>query len=98
MAAISIKAKSLTHRLANGVGAYICENVEYFANVEPSSSEQRERLMKRFIESEDQSQSTLLPEHLDDYIADDNPVRVIDVFVDELDLKDLGACASAMLE
>ena len=46
--------------------------------------------MKRFIEGEDRSQSTLFPEHLDDYIAEDNPVRVIDVFVDELDLKGLG--------
>jgi len=46
--------------------------------------------MMRFIEGEDRSQSTLFPEHLDDYIAEDNPVRVIDVFVDELDLKGLG--------
>src|ERR1700732_3701230 len=46
--------------------------------------------MKRFIEGEDRSQSTLFPEHLDDYIAEDNPVRVIDVFVDELDLQELG--------
>ena len=46
--------------------------------------------MKRFIEGEDRSQSTLFPEHLDDYIAEDNPVRVIDVFVDELDLNQLG--------
>src|SRR3981081_3172714 len=46
--------------------------------------------MKRFIEGEDGSQSTLFPEHLDDYIAEDNPVRVIDVFVDELDLVSLG--------
>jgi len=65
------------------------ENVDYFGNVEPSSSEKRERLMKRFIEGEDRSQSTLFPEHLDDYIAEDNPVRVIDVFVDELDLSAL---------
>jgi hypothetical protein len=36
------------------------------------------------------SQSTLFPESLEDYIAKDNPVRVVDVFVDELDLKDLG--------
>ena len=42
--------------------------------------------MKRFIEGEDRSQSTLFPEHLDDYIAEDNPVRIIDVFVDEVDL------------
>src|SRR5476649_2595966 len=46
--------------------------------------------MKRFIEGEDRSQSTLFPEYLDDYIAEDNPVRVIDVFVDELDLQELG--------
>jgi transposase len=46
--------------------------------------------MKRFIEGEDRSQSTLFPEHLDDYIAADNPVRIIDVFVDELDLSELG--------
>src|SRR5258707_9467627 len=35
--------------------------------------------MKRFIEGEDRSQSTLLPECLDDYVADDNPVGVIEV-------------------
>ena len=46
--------------------------------------------MKRFIEGEDRTQSTLFPEALDDYIAEDNPVRVIDVFVDELDLAQLG--------
>jgi transposase len=46
--------------------------------------------MKRFIEGEDRNQSTLFPELLDDYIAEDNPVRVIDVFVDELDLAELG--------
>jgi transposase len=46
--------------------------------------------MKRFIEGEDRSQVTLLPECLDDYIAEDNPVRVVDAFVDELDLQDLG--------
>ncbi len=46
--------------------------------------------MKRFVEGEDRSQSTLFPERLDDYIAVDNPIRVVDVFVDELDLGDLG--------
>jgi len=46
--------------------------------------------MKRFIEGEDRNQSTLFPECLEDYIAEDNPVRVIDVFVDELDLGKLG--------
>lgn len=42
--------------------------------------------MKRFVEGEDRSQSTLFPERLDDYVNEDNPVRVVDVFVDELDL------------
>ena len=46
--------------------------------------------MKRFIKGEDRTQSTLFPESLDDYISDDNPVRVIDVFVDELELSKLG--------
>ena len=46
--------------------------------------------MKRFIEGEDRRQGTLLPEYLEDYVSEENPVRVIDVFVDELDLKALG--------
>lgn len=46
--------------------------------------------MKRFIEGEERSQSTLFPERLDDYVDEDNPVRVVDVFVDELDLNNLG--------
>jgi transposase len=46
--------------------------------------------MKRFIEGEDRSQVTLLPACLEDYISEDNPVRVVDVFVDELDLTELG--------
>ena len=46
--------------------------------------------MKRFIEGQDRSQVTLLPECLDDYIGEDNPVRVVDAFVDELDLETLG--------
>jgi transposase len=46
--------------------------------------------MKRFIEGTDRSQSTLFPECLEDWIDGDNPVRVIDVFVDELDLGELG--------
>jgi transposase len=45
--------------------------------------------MKRFIEGEDRAQGTLLPELLDDYVAADNPVRVVDVFVEELDLAGL---------
>jgi transposase len=46
--------------------------------------------MKRFIEGEDRYQSTLFPEMLDDYIAEDNHVRVIEAFIDELELGRLG--------
>jgi transposase len=45
--------------------------------------------MKRFVEGEDRMQGVLLPEFLDDYVTEDNPVRAIDVFVDELDLRAL---------
>lgn len=46
--------------------------------------------MKRFVAKADRGQSTLLPECLDDFIDESNPVRVIDVFVDALDLAELG--------
>ena len=46
--------------------------------------------MTRFVVGDDRSQSTLFPERLDDYLTEDNPVRAIDVFVDELDLAKLG--------
>ena len=46
--------------------------------------------MKRFVEGVDREQGTLFPVLLDDWIDEDNPVRVIDVFVDELDLGELG--------
>jgi transposase len=46
--------------------------------------------MGRFVEGEDRRQGVLLPEYLDDYVSEENPVRVIDVFVDELDLGALG--------
>ena len=46
--------------------------------------------MKRFIEGADRNQIALLPECLDDYISEDNPVRAVDAFVEELDLKQLG--------
>ena len=50
----------------------------------------REGLMKRFVEGVDREQSTLFPDRLEDWIGGDNPVRVIDVFVDELDFGGLG--------
>jgi len=46
--------------------------------------------MKRFIQGEDRTQIILLPECLDDYVAETNPVRVVDVFINELDLGKLG--------
>src|SRR3979411_2266831 len=46
--------------------------------------------MTRFVVGDDRSQSTLFPERLDDYLGEDNPIRAIDVFVDELDLIALG--------
>lgn len=46
--------------------------------------------MKRFVEAEDRSQNSLFPERLDDYISEDNPIRAIEAFVEELDLGALG--------
>ena len=46
--------------------------------------------MKRFVEGADRGQSTLLPECLDEWVEEGNSVRVIDCFVDSLDLADLG--------
>ena len=46
--------------------------------------------MKRFVEGEDRRQATLLPDCLDDYLTEDNPVRIVDVFIDESDLAALG--------
>jgi transposase len=48
--------------------------------------------MKRFVAGMDRGQSTLFPECLEDWIDEENPVRVIDVFVDELKLAELGFC------
>src|SRR6201984_1641475 len=46
--------------------------------------------MRRFVEGQDRSQLILLPDCLDDYVGEDNPVRIIDAFIDELDLAVLG--------
>ncbi len=46
--------------------------------------------MSGFIEGSDRSQTSLFPERLEDWICEDNPVRIVDVFVDALDLTDLG--------
>ena len=46
--------------------------------------------MSGFIEGEDRTQATLFPERIDDYITEDSPVRVVDVFIDDLDISGLG--------
>ena len=46
--------------------------------------------MSKFIEGQDRSQGTLFPERLDDYVEEDNLVRVIDGFIDDLDISGLG--------
>jgi transposase len=46
--------------------------------------------MKRFVEGADRQQTTLLPDCVDDYVAEDNLVRAVDAFVDALDLAALG--------
>src|ERR1700746_985074 len=46
--------------------------------------------MKRFVEGEDRRQGALRPHCLDDYVRENNPVRVIEAFIDELDLATLG--------
>src|SRR5438477_509407 len=51
--------------------------------------------MGRFVEGEDRHQATLLPSRLDDYVGEDSAARVVDVFVDELDLMSLGFAVTA---
>ena len=46
--------------------------------------------MRRFIEGADRTQVSLLPECVEDYVAEDNPVRVIEAFVEQLDLRQMG--------
>ena len=46
--------------------------------------------MKRFMEGADRTQVSLLPECVEDYVAEDNPVRVIEAFVEQLDLRQMG--------
>lgn len=46
--------------------------------------------MRRFVEGEDRRPDSFLPASLDDYVCADNPVRVVEAFIDELDLAALG--------
>jgi transposase len=63
-----------------------CYNV---GNLITTLTSENER-MRRFVEGQDRRQATLLPECLDDYVAEDNPVRVVEVFIDELNVGALG--------
>jgi hypothetical protein len=49
--------------------------------------------MNRFIAGEERRQTALLPDSLEDYVTEDNPVRAIDVFIDELNLAAMGFAA-----
>lgn len=51
--------------------------------------------MTRFIEGCDRRQKLLLPDCVDDYVGEDSPARVVDVFVDELELGALGFAGAA---
>jgi len=49
--------------------------------------------MKRFVAGQARGQATLFPERLEDFVGEDNPVRVIDAFVEQLELRELGFAA-----
>ena len=49
--------------------------------------------MKRFVTGQARGQATLFPERLEDFVGEDNPVRVIDAFVEQLELRELGFAA-----
>src|SRR6476659_9228446 len=71
------------------LGPRPCENYPW-AGMSDDTSGLTELLMSRFIEGQDRSQSVLFPEQLEDWISEDNPVRAVDVFVEALDLRELG--------
>jgi hypothetical protein len=79
------------HLLLAGLLAHLCKNasLELILAIRFSRDLQEDR-MRRFVEGADRDQGTLFPECLEDWIDEDNPVRVIDVFVDEIDLGALG--------
>src|SRR5262249_48730628 len=54
------------------------------------SCDLREGRMRRFVEGIDRGQTALFPECLEDWVGEGNPVRVVDLFVEELDLAELG--------
>ena len=68
----------------------LCENASSSSELAYSPEVSRRWVWAASFQGADRRQPTLLPECLDDYVAEDNPVRVVDVFVDELDLRGLG--------
>jgi transposase len=76
----------LHHLLLAGLPAHLCENP--IDAMIPLLN--RGGMMKGFVQGADRQQTTLLPECLDDWVDESNPVRAVDVFVDALELRDLG--------
>ena len=68
------------------VGSRLCEN----PNDAMIPLLNRGGMMKGFVQGADRQQTTLLPECLDNWVGESNPVRAVDVFVDALELRDLG--------
>jgi transposase len=85
-------SRGLAAGAEDAVRPSLCENPgPRFRLTAQSSEAYREGIgMPRFIEGQDRHQVTLLPESLDDFIAEDNAVRIVDAFVNELDLAKLG--------
>ena len=78
----------LHHLLLAGLPAHLCENAR--SGILRWGWMSGGTRVKRFVEGQDRDQLILLPECLDDYVGENNPVRVVDAFVDELDLAALG--------
>ena len=83
-------------RFASGVGRYprnwdSCSGARLCENLTDAMFPLLNRgMMKGFVQGADRQQTTLLPECLDDWVDESNPVRAVDVFVDALELRELG--------
>ena len=71
----------------------LCGNSSFRCGSQCLAQCAEEAMVGRYIEGEDRTQSVFFPERLDDWIDDNSTVRVVDVFVDELDLRKLGVGA-----
>src|SRR5262245_36769106 len=87
----SFIAVDLHHLLLAGLPAHLCENTRYGSR----SGKGRGFGVVCFIDGKDRRERLLLPDCLDDYVGEDNLVRVVDVFIDELDLPTLGFAGPA---